>query len=197
MIEVSQATWNEEFTSGEWDRLYKLEQMPRYSILAGYAQRLFASEPAVLDIGCGQGVLLTYLRNSFSSYLGVDFSASAIELARSRNSAGNVRFVQADVDAETYDIGRERRPFDLIVFNEMLYYVKDPGRVVARHLDLLGPRSRVAASMIRMDGKLKGTDTEPIWKTVGELLRLEHRVAVTDSSAGKTWDLALFAPKDA
>lgn len=63
----------------------------------------------VLDVGCGNGRLLTWLPSpSYSSYLGVDVSRGLLKLASKEHRTSNVRFKQADamnlpVKNESYD----------------------------------------------------------------------------------------------
>jgi ubiquinone/menaquinone biosynthesis C-methylase UbiE len=50
----------------------------------------------VLDLGCGEGPLLRYVLRRDVRYIGVDFSAASIEVARQQVGAIDAEFVEAD-----------------------------------------------------------------------------------------------------
>ncbi|MGF6741026.1 class I SAM-dependent methyltransferase [Paraburkholderia atlantica] len=118
-VSISDATWNQAYGSGTWDYLGTTQEIARYSVIAGYCKHL---KPAarVLDVGYGAGVLASWLSGaSTSSYFGVDFSEVAIEQARQANIDG-AEFAVAD--ATTFE---PSQVFDVIVFNEMIYYLEN------------------------------------------------------------------------
>ena len=45
-----------EYKSGSWDYLRGPEELPRFSIVAGYCHH-FRPNSAILEIGCGEGIL--------------------------------------------------------------------------------------------------------------------------------------------
>lgn len=54
-------------------------------------------EDRVLELGCGAGVYTRLLASRARGVVGVDFSEAAIRMARSENSAENIRYVLADI----------------------------------------------------------------------------------------------------
>ena len=73
--------WERAYTSGEFDFMSDLYELPRYSLLIGYL-RLYPGTPSVLDIGCGTGRLRELLaEGEFDTYVGIDLSAEAIKPA--------------------------------------------------------------------------------------------------------------------
>lgn len=120
--------WEEQYASDKWKFLGGLPEVARYSVIAGYIAYL-KTNPAILDVGCGEGHLFHRCRSSgYSSFVGIDLSETALAGLRSFED-DRTHFVQAD--AETYDI--EAGCFDVVVYNESLYYFHQPLATVRRH----------------------------------------------------------------
>ena len=146
---IPKALLERQYESGHWDFLRGLGEQGRFSVVAGYVNA-FASEGAVLDVGCGEGLLFQRL-SSQTRYLGLDLSAAAIARA-SATGAGS--FICGD--AENYV---PTDTYDAIVFNESLYYFTDPLGTAARYFAALRAngvvivstyaRSRRARSILR------------------------------------------------
>lgn len=110
-------SWDDE--SGDWQDLASTTQAPRYRTLAQLIAEFCPSDGSVLDIGCGSALLRSYLPDSLK-YLGVEPSAKAVESARAKYGYDRVVYSTA----EGFNPGK--RAWDAIVFNEMLYYARDP-----------------------------------------------------------------------
>jgi SAM-dependent methyltransferase len=124
-------TWDAQYESGRWTYLGQLAELSRYSVLVGYMLH-FKPGGAVLDVGCGEGVLLRRLEpHGYSRYVGVDLSSSAITALAERHSE-RLSFFAAD--GEHY-VPTEQ--FDIIVFNEVLYFFHDPLGAVERYASSL------------------------------------------------------------
>jgi 2-polyprenyl-3-methyl-5-hydroxy-6-metoxy-1,4-benzoquinol methylase len=127
---ISKSLWEEQYGSGHWDYLHSLGERGRFSVLAGYLHEL-KPDGAVLDVGCGEGLLYQRLLSQPSRYLGLDISATAIDKAR---ATGAGPFVCADAEQFVVD-----DTYDVIVFNECLYYFNDPVGTVGRYASALRP----------------------------------------------------------
>jgi len=59
-VKQSKADWEGQYQSGAWEFLYKDDEFCHYTLVAGLVQkeRLPIS---LLDVGCGEGVVLRYL----------------------------------------------------------------------------------------------------------------------------------------
>ena len=100
-------------------------------MLAGYL-RHFKPGGAILDVGCGEGVLAERLgAGDYRRYVGVDLSAAAIEKA-ARSGAPDTAWTAAD--GQSY---APTETFDAIVFNEVLYFFADPPGTVERYAHAL------------------------------------------------------------
>jgi SAM-dependent methyltransferase len=123
----SAATWDAQYLAGRWSYLGELPELARFSVLAGYL-RHFKVDGAILDVGCGEGVLAARLHvDDYRRYVGIDLSSAAIEKA-TRSNAPNSAWVLADAQGYTPE-----ESFDAIVFNEVLCYFADPLATVDRY----------------------------------------------------------------
>jgi 2-polyprenyl-3-methyl-5-hydroxy-6-metoxy-1,4-benzoquinol methylase len=127
---IPRDVWEAEYSAGKWDYLRQIGELPRYSIIVGYC-RHFKPQGAVLDVGCGQGLLAPLIRESCSRYLGVDLSSEAVQYPVTLEDA-KTQFRQGDASTFVPD-GK----FDVIVFNEMLYYLEQPLETVRRYAPFL------------------------------------------------------------
>jgi SAM-dependent methyltransferase len=131
---------------------------------------------SVVELGCGPGLLLPYL--NVESYIGLDFSARAIALARSQFRRADFRV--ADVRdpipvAETY------------VMNEVLEHLDDDLRLLRSlpsSLVVLSVPSFDSASHVRFFEK-EGAAV----KRYGRVLAIDHVEYVPHGTAGRFFHL--------
>jgi len=133
--------WEAQYRAGEWDFMRELDELAHYAVIAAFAHHL-APHGAVLDVGCGEGLLVDHLRPlGYRRYLGVDLAEAAIAGAASRRDERTDFRV---ADAETFACDER---FDVIVLNESIYYFREPERTVERYGSLLAPRGTFVVSM--------------------------------------------------
>jgi 2-polyprenyl-3-methyl-5-hydroxy-6-metoxy-1,4-benzoquinol methylase len=138
-------SWERAYTSGGWDFLSDLYELPRYSLLIGYLRK-YPGTPTVLDIGCGTGLLRELLADEdFSTYSGIDLSAEAIKRAAPLID-GRTSFTVGD--AMTIDLPSA----DVVLLNEMLYYSPSPGALLERVASTVRPGGLVLTSIYRHGG---------------------------------------------
>lgn len=135
--------WEETFRQHNWDYLAKIEETPRYSVIAGYIHKLI-HDGRILDAGCGEGVLVDYLDLSRIAYTGFDLSPTAIDRARQRY--GGLNLFSSPI--ETF-IPPENERFDIIVFNEVLSQLGHPIRELDRFTAFLKPGGHVIISLFQ------------------------------------------------
>jgi len=96
----------------------------------GKIVELWSPEPvAILDLGCGNGILGQYLLDIFPASRGVfvDFAVPMLDAAR-ENLGGNPRanFVQADFSSSQWlDTVSQQRPFDIVVSGFSIHHQPD------------------------------------------------------------------------
>jgi len=112
------AIWDFQWSTNQWTYLEKATvEVSRTAIIGAVLIQKYAPSGAVLDVGCGTGVLSDFLNpEQKKRYIGIDFSKEAIAMATKQR---NLTFVH--VKAEEYE--PLRNDFACIAFNEVLYYV--------------------------------------------------------------------------
>lgn len=103
---------------GDWQGLNSPGQNPRYRTISEMLRR-HDCDQSVLDVGCGEALLRSWLPDH-SAYTGIEPSSSAAQIARARNPSARIIHSSAE-EFEPPVAG-----FASIVFNEMLYYAHDP-----------------------------------------------------------------------
>ena len=181
-IGIDRTAWDREYATGQWDRLGTLAELPRYAIIAGYS-RFIGAAASVLDIGCGTGHLLRWLcQDGERHYVGIDISGVAIQQAR-QCASSQARFEVAD--AATFDPGDR---FDIIVFNEMLYYMERPELVLERFESFLAPGGAFIVSMWRSPESLR------TWRRCAARLDVFDQVRLQSANAVE-WRIWFCRPK--
>ena len=167
---VSPQEWERSFSSGSWRRLEDRAEIGRYSIIVGYRDVL--KKKRILDVGCGQGLLAERLKKfNYARYHGFDLSATAIAEAKS---------ARADV-RNTYSVGRAEdfetsERFDLVVFNEIIYYLDDPVTVINRYGDVLGESGHLLVSMY------DSARSRAAWRLLDGVLHIVDGTTITHMS---------------
>ena len=132
-------------------------------------------------MGCGHARLLKFLGTvPFKSYLGVDISPEAIKQARVR-AHPNARFEVGNI--EEWDARGER--FDVIVFNESLYYALRPVQTLQRYVDAQTEGGVLIVSIYRHKNR------ELLWR------KLDKHFVTLDSTTvkngkGMVWDVKVL-----
>jgi SAM-dependent methyltransferase len=172
----------DEYACGRWDYLKNLEEMSRYAVIAGYCLH-GGDVSSVLDLGCGSGLLRRWLRPlGRIEYVGVDRSKIAIDTAKQEWTDGLTDFVAMDIATYVPD-----RKFDVIIFNEVLYYLDQPGDIVGRFGDFLKENGRFIVSL------WDDPESQRAWRRSRGRVRVVDEVQ-TRHGSGVSWQIRLCRP---
>lgn len=165
------ADWDRAYATGSLEHFGELEELGRYSVIAGYVRWFAASSGSglsMIDVGCGTGLLRERLGQvDVERYVGVDLSTPAIDAARRRGDEG-ASWIVGDVT----DPSLELEPADIVVVNEVLYYAPDPVAFLRRVGALVRPAGIVLVSIWHHQGDAA------LWRVVARELEVVDRVEV-------------------
>jgi 2-polyprenyl-3-methyl-5-hydroxy-6-metoxy-1,4-benzoquinol methylase len=170
-----------QYSNGYYDYLKDIGELAHYSITVGYCHYL-KPVGAILDVGCGEGILQERLNyDKYSRYVGIDISEEAISRASHKRDA-KTAFIAADV--HTFSPGEQ---FDIIIFNECLYYFDDPVAVVRKYELFLKEHGLFIASICDHES------TRHIWKMLEAVYSLKDEVRVSHR-LNLSWTIKVFTP---
>lgn len=176
--------FNYQYANNKWDALWTVPELARYSIIAGYTRHYFTS-PRILDLGCGEGILQQKFSNEdYSWFLGIDFSQTAIDNAKHLANY-KTRFEVADVNR----FKLEDR-FDVIVFNESLYYLDDPMGSISRLCNNLTPDGIFIVSMHKV-----GNERDWLWNSLDHVFETMDKTSVSNRE-NTSWTIAVYKLKN-
>ena len=145
------------------------------------AERLVAGG-SLLDVGCGQGLLAREIAPFVGRYLGIDRDPASIKVA-TELAIGNAS--SAAAEAETY---APTTKFDAIVFNESLYYLRDPLGILRRYAGCLAPGGVIVTSIAAFRPALE------LIRMAGSVCELvDQNVVMNDR--GVVWAIQLLRPR--
>ncbi len=172
---------DDQYRKGVWDHLSGRGEFSRFSVVAGFCT-LLERPASVLDMGCGTGTLERRLRPlGYKNYLGVDVSATAITTAHA-DAGDEATFIVGD--AETY---RSDAHFDVIVFNEMLYYLDEPETVINWWRGQLTEQGFFIISLVEATGGWR------VWLRCSDKLTVLDEVLIEQGP--HTWRVRVCKPK--
>jgi 2-polyprenyl-6-hydroxyphenyl methylase/3-demethylubiquinone-9 3-methyltransferase len=107
---------------------------------------------AVLDVGCGGGILAEGMAGKGAQVTGIDLSEKALKVAKLHKLESGV---QVDYQLIAAEALAEQRPtgFDVVTCMEMLEHVPDPASTVAACAHLVKPGGWVFCSTINRNPK--------------------------------------------
>ncbi|MBX3710752.1 MAG: class I SAM-dependent methyltransferase [Lysobacter sp.] len=110
-----------------WNMASDLERA-RFEATNRVVERAFGHVDSVLELGCGEGHQTEWFARLSDRQYGVDVSAQAVERARRRLPAA--KFEATDIFGQPWGDARHR--FDLVTACEVLYYLSEPEKTIAR-----------------------------------------------------------------
>ena len=173
--------WEESYRVGEWNFLDSKEQSPRHILISGLALQLKRTDAEILDIGCGRATLLRHLPEEGVQYTGLDVSEAVIQENQSRfANRVNATFVASDL----FLFKPESKKFDVVVLNEVLYYLplREATKALKHCSNLL--RNENSLLIISMN---KNPKALILWEALNLYLPSDSSVAIENHHTGSKW----------
>jgi len=115
----------------------------------------------ILDIGCGEGLFASILKQKFNSEVwGIEINNAAARLAERRVD----RLLKGDVTDLIKDL--PKRYFDCVVFNDILEHLADPFNLLLKAKDIISEKGVIVCSLpnVRYCHVLKGLIINKQWR---------------------------------
>lgn len=178
------AAWDKLYADGCWDFMQRIEEVARYGIVQAYCRAAGAPDKKVLDVGCGDGSLTSWLAlDGYAQYLGIDISAVAVESATKRFGNSQTRFESCNFQSQGVD-GK----FDVIIFNESLFYFSPVAPVLSKAKEALNGGGHLVVSMFNAEYKkddYRADARKAIWDAVDNAgFQTQDQVRLRQESKG-------------
>jgi len=176
-LNVSKNKWEKEFSAGQWDYLDSTPAERARSAIIGMLCQHYYIKGKILDVGCGLGTTVDFLNtDQRRKYLGLDISEEAVKKARKKNTA----FLASD-----FDNFKSTKKFDVIIFNEVLYYM-DENSAFEQALNILTEHGIILVSLYQMKNKRYD---QKIWKASRKFFQTIEAIEVSSKVKNQlvTW----------
>lgn len=180
---MTQKTWNNDFRDKKWHFMADESQREHYKIIVNMYTSL-CNGGTVLDIGCGIGILYHQFKNTVGlnndKYLGIDISTVAVQEA--------ITTYNTDV-FKTLNYQKESlsTKFDVIIFNETLYYFDHAGKTLEKCInENLKPNGKIIISMCAHERHDK------IWTYIDTNYHILDS-ATTTNGEGISWTIKILS----
>ena len=182
--------WENEYQSGLWQGLHSDREAARYHVVAGYLQR-GARPVSILDIGCGEGVILKYLDlDRARKYTGIDLAQAALDRITPRRP-------QDRTICSTLEDYSPDDTWDVVLFNEVLYYTPDPVAQLKKFEHALAPGGWFVVSMHRKSNPLAWNNRciRSVWRYVRQAgYAIDDAVVLSKSDRSASWEVFAVRP---
>lgn len=175
--------WNKQYRKGRWDSLKSEKEANRYFQIIDFMKKYGPKNPSILDLGCGDGVLRERMDGfDFDKFKGIDFSTVSIAKAKAKN------LLKSEFDARDIIHFIPEQSYDIIVFNEVFYYIPDAEkhRVLALISNHLNQGGIIITSIFR-----KGIGSWPYFKENPNLKEIDFQT-VTSSEENRYWKIGVY-----
>lgn len=182
--------WESEHKTGNWTHLQGEHEFAHYTLVAGYLQRL-GQQITLLDLGCGQGVILKYLnRDLIGKYTGVDVAQAALDRITLRP--------KDELICSSLEDYEPNEKWDVVLFNEILYYTKDPVAHLKKFETALTPRGFFVVSIHRKPNPMAWNNrcmrrVQAYFRTSSYVI--EDGVTLSKLYEPSKWDILIARPE--
>ena len=172
--------WNHQYSTGRWEGLKAPREQARFETCIALLRR-HASGGDLLEIGCGEGLLLQRLSPAdYRQFVGVDISGVAIQRA---TGLANPRANFLIADMQRLELEQK---FDAVIFTESIYYVSRCDELLRRYAHFLRDHGVFVVSVFSNRG------SQGVWDQIHLAAELIERVTTTNDAG--TWECEVLRP---
>ena len=188
-------TWDAAFRAGKYDFLHRESEKERLKVIAELVAAFAATQGIceVVDIGCGEGLLLPLLDAAqVCRYVAVDISSVALE----RIPQSDIEVVRLCTSLGDWDGKPEPTAPRMIIASEILYYDPDGVAELVRVARSGSMAQRVIVSCVAAHpGKPNWAEASTrLWQELASSPLTEvSRHAVRDEQSGISWDIGAYS----
>ncbi len=157
-------------TEGDFKPLHDING-PRVDYIA---QRASLTDSAVVDVGCGGGILCEALAAAGAKVTGIDVADKPLQVARLHQHDRDLNIDYRQITAEELAV-QEGERYDVVCCLEMLEHVPDPASTVAACASLCRPGGHLFFSTINRSPQAWATAIVGAEYVLGLLPRGTHR----------------------
>lgn len=130
---IGRKDWYEESQDQVWSGPYRHHLLKRKKYVEGVLEKYSSKKfiHSLLDLGCGDGANLKWLRSYTKKLYGSDYNISRLIRAKQKNIA--TKIVLADIN----DYPAKDESFDLIFFNHVLEHILDDEKALSEVFRIL------------------------------------------------------------
>ncbi len=93
---------------------------------------------AIIDLGCGTGVVAEHAQQRKIKYTGIDWSSTAIDVAKSKSSTSTVDSIDAKfIRGSIYDTGLKSQSFDVVTSMFVIEHLTRPEKFIEEAMRLV------------------------------------------------------------
>jgi 2-polyprenyl-3-methyl-5-hydroxy-6-metoxy-1,4-benzoquinol methylase len=178
-------TWDAQYKNDYSDKMDCADQQPRNRAIAGIALENYKHGMKILDIGCGTGTLYNYFSGLDINYTGIDLSYFAVEKAKENFTETNAKFFPEDF--EEFDT---KEKFDVIIFNEVLYYFPFEKILPAIKKAISLVSSPQSVLIISMSPHIKSAN---VWKILKPFISPSADMEIKSRFSGSRWIIKTYS----
>lgn len=189
-VKQERSSWEDEYSSGKWSCLGEAAEFAHYAIVAAFVQ--ISQRPVrLLDIGCGEGQILKHLNlDLIAQYTGVDIAQAALDRITPKRPQD--RYVRS-----TLENFRPDAKWDVILFNEVLYYTFDPVANLKPFENALTPEGRMLISIYKKKNPFAWNNrclrkVQRYFRDAG--YSVEDSIEISKIDTRVTWQVSLVKP---
>lgn len=170
----------------EWDSMCALKEGQARTLRESLSRMEIPRDGAVLDVGCGTGVLVPYLLPLLGEegrYVGLDVADAMIRVARSKFADRRVKFVNEDI----YNYDCRGGPYDFTIVFSAFPHLHDKKSALATLARATRPGGRLCIMHVESSSAINAYHRE---RVTNEVLRndrlppIEELLAIVD---GREW----------